>query len=46
MLQDQSLVNQIIPAVVEDSEATSELAEDVADELEDLLKVGGSSLWE
>ncbi len=30
MLQDQSLVDEIIPAAVEDPEAMSELAEDVA----------------
>ena len=48
MLQDQSRVDEIIPAAVEDSEAMSELAEDVADELEDLLEDDGASgldLW-
>ncbi len=38
MLKDQSLIDEIIQAVVEDTEAMSELAGDVADELEDVLE--------
>ncbi len=38
MLKDQSLIDEIIQAAVEDAEAMSELAEDVADELEDVLE--------
>jgi len=43
MLQDQSRVEEVIQAAVEDPEALSELAEDRADELEDLLEDDGAS---
>ncbi len=43
VLRDQSRVDEIIPTAIEDPEAMSELAEDVADELEDLLEGDGAS---
>ncbi len=38
MLKDKTLVNKIIQAVAKAPETVSELAEDVADEIEDLLE--------
>jgi len=38
MLKDKTLVNKVIQAAAKAPEAMSELAEDVADEIEDLLE--------
>ncbi|MBS1259516.1 MAG: hypothetical protein MAG551_02588 [Candidatus Scalindua arabica] len=38
MLEDESLVDEIVAAVVSDKKVLQELAEDVADELEDILE--------
>ncbi len=38
LLQDPALVDEIAKGVMEDPEALSELAEDIADELSDVLE--------